>query len=404
MKCWKLTGSEIMALLWGGGMFFIVCTGWRLPFLPVGLGELFLLVVAGMSFLKTHRIGWVEWILSGVAGLLSLTLALQFLKGQVVYDAGRSWVAYMYCIAVGIPFWQFARSNSVQALKGVVCAGVFSVILLYVSLLSVSWGGWPWLGSSAIHFIGYSQNPAQLSVYLVPLPFFMARLLGKERVPILIAVGMVLSFFWVYWSGLMSVVLAGVAGAVYMTILALILRKKIIGVLGFGLVLLLVYLFAVNTVPEKMNSSLVRCSTYFGVNIRPVDGQLMDVNESAAFRLALWRNGLKAGMRSPLIGLGPGAASGYDKPFGGMEAHNSIIDLFMAAGLLGVAAAGSWVAVLAFRLVKRKEIWLSGALAALLVNSCFFLTLRSPSFWMGLILCSAFAFTEEQNQTGERRT
>src|SRR5690606_36469175 len=52
-------------------------------------------------------------------------------------------------------------------------------------------------------------------------------------------------------------------------------------------------------------------------------------------RLELWKSAWLVIKSSPFIGYGAGPLAGISGPFGGSEAHNSLVDWAMATGLIG---------------------------------------------------------------------
>jgi O-antigen ligase len=121
---------------------------------------------------------------------------------------------------------------------------------------------------------------------------------------------------------------------------------------------------------------------------------------SGAQRSTLLRHGLEAWSRSPIVGLGPGAHSGYPGPFDGMEAHNTLVDWGMSTGAVGAAALVVLLAVLAARVLRARDPLPAAGLAALLVFAAFHYMIRHPVFWLALVTVVALADGEERRSDG----
>jgi O-antigen ligase len=104
-------------------------------------------------------------------------------------------------------------------------------------------------------------------------------------------------------------------------------------------------------------------------------------NDQGRVRLDLWVHGVEAWAHSPLVGLGPGAFSGIDRPFQGSEAHNTIIDWGASTGLLGVAAWLALAGATAFATIRARSLPLAGACIAFFVFAQFHYVMRHPILW-----------------------
>jgi hypothetical protein len=132
---------------------------------------------------------------------------------------------------------------------------------------------------------------------------------------------------------------------------------------------------------------------YFAIEISEAMNSLLGNIEEAKSvgnqdteRFNLWNHGIEAGLEAPFFGNGAGAWSGFASPFGGVEAHNSIIDWFSITGGVGIV----FLSILFFRFLFRFT-WNNTVnyicLAALMLNSMFGFVLRHPTFWIALLAC-----------------
>jgi hypothetical protein len=113
-------------------------------------------------------------------------------------------------------------------------------------------------------------------------------------------------------------------------------------------------------------------------------------------RFALWLNGLAAIAQSPLVGFGPGAFSGLSGPLQGIEAHNSLIDWGMSTGAVGMLlhiALWGWCLWLA---AQSRSGALIGMAVAVMTYSLFGYMLRHPDYWLMLILLLNLAASRPQ--------
>ncbi len=137
-------------------------------------------------------------------------------------------------------------------------------------------------------------------------------------------------------------------------------------------------------------------------------GDDVDTERSASIRFALWSNAIDRGLESAMLGLGPAphlqnpfpvvlgrlseeALKESSQPQQGFvpnfEAHNTPLDLFTQAGLIGIlsvvglgamALAGTWSA---------KLCGLTTLLCGLAIFSFFHLIVRHPIVWFAIAVC-----------------
>ena len=103
-------------------------------------------------------------------------------------------------------------------------------------------------------------------------------------------------------------------------------------------------------------------------------------------RFTRWFYGLQVMSESPLVGFGPGPFSGDGGPFEGREAHNSFIDWGMSTGGIGVTI---YLGLLAWSLwcaLRSRETMPVAMLISVVSCSVFGYMLRQPDFWMVVVL------------------
>lgn len=123
-------------------------------------------------------------------------------------------------------------------------------------------------------------------------------------------------------------------------------------------------------------------------------------------RLALWRHSIEAWRVSPVVGLGPGAYSGPQRPFQGQESHNLLMQVLVntgAAGLLAALAGLSALGLLIWRSPATAP-WLA-VLAGLLAQGMGHYLMRHPLFWLCIaLLCWQAVYGRSNAETTEEAT
>jgi O-antigen ligase len=110
-----------------------------------------------------------------------------------------------------------------------------------------------------------------------------------------------------------------------------------------------------------------------------------------SMRMQLWTHGIEAARTSPVLGLGPGAFSGLDRPFQDFEAHNTLIDWGASTGLLGVSLYLGTLAWMFARVWRARRTLLIAVIPAVFVFGMVHYTLRQPVFWFFLLIAAGLA-------------
>lgn len=240
--------------------------------------------------------------------------------------------------------------------------------------------------SGSVRFQGWSTNPNQTSFLLLPLPFIGAFIISQSRSiwarirwGVVIAVCVGLGVITLSDGLLVAWGVTGLGGVVFAWYRFGDARGR--GYVALGLVYVIL--------PLLLLGGVVR---YAGTGYRAVEDTVFGLSQShqGSERFLLWSHGLEAIAASPVVGLGPGAHSGEERPLLGLEAHNTYIDWGTHTGVLGVFAYVALLLWAGARAWRADEIWLMLALVALGVFSTFHFVLRQPSFWLYLTI-GAFA-------------
>lgn len=117
---------------------------------------------------------------------------------------------------------------------------------------------------------------------------------------------------------------------------------------------------------------------------------MMEQNDQAEDRFALWRAATEIGLDAAMMGMGPGPhitskAWKFPPPELG-EAHNTVLDLFTQGGVLAVAVFLWITAVSVLTTMRAGLIACLALILALFVFSSFHLVLRHPIFWFSIVI------------------
>lgn len=269
--------------------------------------------------------------------------------------------------------WQLAPNQVFQIMSAYtkvivpICLGLW-LLHLYQSLPS-----WIIYAENFDRFSALSQNPNQLALYLLPVPFFA-----------------VIS----YVHGFKSKFSAFIEICLIVVINAVVLGKALF--IGWGLSLVFVFTIGwiwfgnISILKIKFFARVLLSVSVFFTSI-PVffllyTGNIAGSQEGqGGIRIQLWQNGLSAWADSIFVGHGPGHYSGLDFPFEGMESHNFLIDWVSSYGLLGGIALMAYFGWLFLFSIKHRA-WIIIALYfTLIVQATFHFYGRQPMFWLLLI-------------------
>jgi O-antigen ligase len=114
-------------------------------------------------------------------------------------------------------------------------------------------------------------------------------------------------------------------------------------------------------------------------------------NDQGETRINLWKEAISIGLEAKMLGLGPGPhlrSKSYKRPPPDrFEAHNTILDLFTQAGLLGVMSFLWLVGTVILTGCRSRLPALAALGCGLVIFSMFHLVVRHPIFWFGIVLC-----------------
>lgn len=392
----------LLALL-GYGLALSTATQLRVPGAPLGPGEMLLAVwVAGAwtvlalkrrSTPSPYAYPFVAfWAVS--LSLLTFGLLVAALRGEARSDSYHDLSAFLF-VSVVVATFAITGANGADLDRLVSRVLVVSVSLMGLLLAGglavpgalAGLGVQVWYGP---RFTAWALNPNQISLLMCGAPFLLLELRsrsaerGRRRLLAFLAGVSVLAGLATLSDGL---VLAWAMGAGLMVVSAYRFRVFLRGTGRVGAFV------AYILVP----ASLLAGVTAFPVILAGLEGGLAGIYENGgqgSQRIDLWTHGLQAAQTAPILGLGPGAFSGEDRPFQDFEAHNTLIDWGASTGLLGVTL----YVVLLLWVVR--GVWRSGrvpliaVVPSLVAFGMVHYTLRQPIFWFYLIFAAALSRAE----------
>lgn len=362
--------------------------GLRLSDFAVGL-----LLVLLVKECKAFRLARLEVALLFLMIVCSVALSqfASLLGGEAVQDVQ---IKEAMSIVVGVVMSILLLSlNDVKLIE---LMNKYSYVVIVGNLMLLAWfwtyGSPAWIvrDEEFSRFSGISQNPNQLALYLLPVPFFilMVRVAGGKS----------------WQSSLVQLVF------VVCINVASFGKALFVGwAVSFVFLYLLGFVLCGNVKLNNWKMFVRLLSVIFvGVVSIPIFNALYSGDAAGSqegqgdIRLQLWQHGLDAWSDAFWVGHGPGHYSGLDAAYGGVEAHNMIIDWLSAYGVLGgclFVGLFSWL----IKIAVDRRMWLVCALyIALLVQISFHFYGRQPLFWMILAFGCGFSYINLPAKRGRR--
>lgn len=364
--------SVISGVILGIGVTLTTATSLRFSGIPFGPGEMTLLAWSSVSVLgavltasrrRSRALPLPAWILTSVlltvAALLAGSLTHSLLFGELANGAGRTTVAFAFVIALGAIIG--LHRDPATVLRASLSAIVVSAAAISCGILFGMVSGEQVAGRLS----GLSVNPNQLALLLIPVPF-MALSRQILPIPFVFRVGIVAIVVVVgVTTGSDALLLAWMMSSFALTIArarASALNTFSTGILVAVVIIGLIGVYGLAPIPELRHATVA----------------MYEAGNQGQDRIELWMNGIGAGLKSPLWGLGPGAHSGFSMPHQGVEAHNTIIDWFTMTGLVGLVALLVPMGKLHALILRERRFLMLGVLTALVVFSMFHFVLRHP--------------------------
>lgn len=434
--------QTISSWLLSMGLVFSVATQLRLPGMPVGLGEILLLLwllATSVARRNSHS--------PAVVGVLSLTVAGAILLGAgyffTAYPEGQQrppvlhdTQAYIFCAVLAINYARLEYRDEISLPSVLLWAFlVSSLMALVLGVVLRNWSGIDVMYQQT-RWRHLSNNPNQFALLALPLPFLALHLIlrpfekQKLLMPMLLGL-LALGLGWnsqsdalaLAWVGGGAVAVLALQGARSERLEPPQNRPKYTRSAAALLVLLMVVGSAWQF-RDVAVGVLTGAGTGVGARIGTATGTgtargaatgtgtcnmglVRDLPEAQQnqirIRLCLWRNSLAAIQYAPLSGLGPGPHSGFTKPFDGEEAHNTLLDWGTQAGLAGIAVLVAYFGWLLWQVASRRHYELAAMLLALYSFAMFHYVLRQPLFWMVPLLALQLALRLSTGDSDAKR-
>jgi len=406
------------------GLLLTTATELRLPAIPIGPGEVSLVVWVVLMLFREVRLDsplttplsrlLIFWLLFSVA------LSIGTLAGYAIGDKHDSGLFFhdimAYALAAVVSCLSVAGRNAGPRLRRVAwfLTGFGSASLAF--LVTLAWG---WLDVALIspwywdRFRGWSANPMQLALLCAVLMLVALYLADEatrtgERIAALACAILAGYVGRLTKSDSFSVVLVG-AIAIFV---ALKLRHWLFAFepnstlrpMLAWMVILAVPLLLISLIPIR--SIVAAHAEDAAKGIMKGDGKISE--QEAGLRFQIWKEGIGRGVESGMLGLGPGphlqipealvAARRYESlpkfivtpqsnGTANFEAHNTPVDLFTQGGLLAVLCF-VWISATAlFEAYKARLAGLTTMLCGIMVFGAANLIVRQPLFWFGIALC-----------------
>lgn len=397
----SISQSRVLALVLSVVLFLCVSTNLRVSGLPVGVGEIGLLLLMIVSiFMKPwQRVSsplFLFWL--AVWGCTALGYAFGNVVGSLrLHNA----VAYAYTGLLTLAFVTvFARLKESDLRRILFCFVVISLVALWLGFLAYLNFDQATLASLRIdtsdngRYQGWCQNANQMSLLLVPMPFLVLDLWANSpNKTKWLGLGWLALLFLVVFMGLVvrSATLTA-SWALGLIVLGLLNLKRPQN-LNWKAVVAVLLVFLAGFVS-------VRALTHQGALGATGQNNALQVgmgssDQKVDIRMQLWKNALQVWEKSPIVGHGPGAYSQFDmtetQSFSGMEAHNTLIDLMVQGGVLlglGYICLFIWLAT---SLWGTRQLLLLVSVIALFSFEFFMFHLRQPVLWFYLVLVLAIS-------------
>lgn len=385
---------EIIWLL--TGIILTNATQLRLPGVPIGIGEIMVFIWIILALIKfiTYK-SYLSTPILKLVGLFwlvaftSLTLGLSIADSMNLKSSAwhHDYLAFIlsFILSICLANSHFFYLEIYRMIDYVISFSTFALLIIflfpdYVPFLNL------WYGE--VRFLGWSQNPNQLSLLLSAIPFFAlyffrrsSQSLSKLKFILIIVCCFILgastqsdalNFGWIV--GFIVSIFIGLYISIINKFISTnkYIKSELKGILqGISAILAVIIILIL--------------TEFLYQKVYGIFGSVYDDGNQGSLRMTLWKNGITAISYSPLFGLGPGAHSGITRPFLDFEAHNTVIDWGSSSGIVGIIAYISLLGWIAWQAWKKQSFIMFAAVVCLMTFSCFHYVLRHPIFWFYLL-------------------
>lgn len=316
--------------------------------------------------------------------LSSVVLSSAFSTSNVDYDIINSGLKSFLPVVAGILIaimvtLKFDARLATQYMKFYCQIALTICLTTYLFQLTPLSSNWINAAEPIGRFVGLSQNPNQLALFLLPIPFFSLLCYAKGIISSWSAAGQVILVVLIN----ILVIGKGLFVAWFFSLAFVSLNgwktfenRKITSIKIVGK-----WLFIFGSI---FASPPMFYLLYTGKIAGGQDGQ-------GSVRLLLWLNGLKAWGDAFLIGHGPGNYSGIEGPYEGIEAHNFLVDWCAAYGVIGAFPLLAVFCIVFHSAWKNCNKLMIAFVIALSVQMAFHFYGRQPVLWIWWILAFKIA-------------
>jgi O-Antigen ligase len=398
--------------LLGAGLVMSSASQFRIPGMPVGMGEICIALWIGLSVMRIvagGRVSLSQPLIRIGAFWIVLTLALSIgaffgLLTETLIDLDNlGHDATAYTLMALVTCLATAEPDGAARLRQVAWFMVAFGNIGFVIQIAMGWGLIPAGGVEPWYwdrFRGWSENPNQAALYCavlgpVALHLALTSKTGTQR--LLAFAGAILP---VVFGRLTKSDTFLIATVVATTILIGLRLRSWLAAPGHSLR----YAMAIALIITGPIAIVVLLpyglagaddAESFALSLAKDKGGDATV-QTANLRLQLWHDALRKGLESASLGLGPGPhlerpnipnLQSLPRPF---EAHSTLLDLFTQGGALAILALVLLVGSTAWLVLRTHLDALTALVASVTVFGISHLILRHPIFWFAL----AFAVVE----------
>lgn len=353
---------------------------------------LFLLYIFKAKNLSSRHfplsIFWTVYICACLIGSLVNDLMLSHSTGTnagMLYDLSSYVFVFMTCFTLESLLSQ-KRLDPRQLMRDIFYGFSLVMTALYViSRFTPTFFGIPLFYYD--HFVPLTANLHQVAMFLVPMPFLGLVVMAQEKrfQHKVMALALVfMDVFMAYGTGSTKAPLAIVVGA------AVFIYASSLKLFGRNLAISIKLLYSVGIITMVNYYDLV-------YDLVHVAERLFVEYDGAGARMFIYQKAVQVGLESFLFGHGPGPHVAYGE-YSYWDAHQTLLTVFLQAGLLGLLA----ITVLAYRIARRAVIT-PGLLAALFAISIYALggdILRRLPIWIVLFTIAHYPVSPVRESAG----
>jgi hypothetical protein len=408
-------------------VFASVATALRFGSLPIGLGELIVILLTLWSLLYRHALRYMMHpVMLFWAGFITIAAIAAYFSPLVGTASVHTAAAYIYVACFSLMALAFLDQASHQEFDSFIRAlGIVPAVLLtipFLCFLTDSLELARFFGINTDYpsrLSAWSTNPNQLALLLLPIPIWLMAIHRESnwqgmrwlRNFILFSAFFFLGICvrsdalllaWTIGLPVLAIVTSLWVKRVNWKLLTTMLCAFVLAFSSFKFIidgpgreqLLAVEASIVSTVSSVFNSPNKGESPPRNTKKVTAPGKSDSVigvgfdENKGGVRKTLWIHATQAWLQSPLIGHGPGAFSYLDDPAIKEEAHNLAFDMLTQVGIAGILLFSALYFWLIFKAYQARDPYSLAVLIVLMLFSGAHFMLRQPIFSLYIIICA----------------